>query len=80
MDYDPEEEFDLIYTTLYVQYDDETTTPIVAPVKNVERPSTAVYSLSGQRVGTLTTSGGGQGSKGLRSGIYIVGGRKMILK
>lgn len=79
-DNDLEEDLDLIYTTLYVQYDDGTTTPIVAPVKNAERPSTAVYSLSGQRVGTLTTSGGEQGSKGLRSGIYIVGGRKMILK
>jgi hypothetical protein len=51
----------------------------VISVSPVEK-STAVYSLSGQRVGTAEVNDGRLTVNGLRPGIYIVGGRKMVVK
>ena len=42
--------------------------------------SAAVYSLSGQRVGTAEVNEGRLTASGLRPGIYIVGGKKVIVK
>ena len=40
----------------------------------------AVYSLSGQRVGTAGYVNGRLSAEGLRPGLYIVNGRKMVVK
>ena len=40
----------------------------------------AVYSLSGQRVGTTERVNGRLSAEGLRPGLYIVGGRKVVVK
>jgi hypothetical protein len=41
---------------------------------------TVVYSLSGQRVGTAEVNEGRLTTSGLRPGIYIIGGKKVIVK
>ena len=42
--------------------------------------ATAVYSLSGQRIGTAEVNEGRLTTSGLRPGIYIIGGKKVIVK
>ena len=42
--------------------------------------ATAVYSLSGQRVGTAEVNEGRLTTSGLHPGIYIIGEKKVIVK
>lgn len=67
------------YDILEVRYDGAASMidPInISPAEN----NTAIYSLSGQRVGTAEVNGDRQTVSGLRPGIYIVGGKKMVVK
>ncbi len=52
----------------------------VTAVNGVSHLPQAVYSLSGQRVGTAGFVNGRLSVEGLRPGLYIVNGRKMIVK
>ena len=57
----------------------DSSTPVTA-VNAVSSHPQAVYSLSGQRVGTAGFVNGRLSVEGLRPGLYIVNGRKMIVK
>ena len=52
----------------------------VTAVNGVSHLPQAVYSLCGQRVGTAGCVNGRLSAEGLRPGLYIVNGRKMIVK
>ena len=52
----------------------------VTAVNAVPHLPQAVYSLSGQRVGTAGYVNGRLSAEGLRPGLYIVNGRKMVVK
>jgi hypothetical protein len=54
-------------------------TPITA-INTASQYQQAVYSLSGQRVGTAEYANGQLSAEGLKPGLYIVGGRKIVVK
>lgn len=54
-------------------------TPITA-INTASQYPQAVYSLSGQRVGTAERVNGQLSAEGLKPGLYIVGGRKIVVK
>ena len=39
-----------------------------------------IYTLYGQRVGTATYTGGRLNTEGLKPGLYLVGGKKVVIK
>lgn len=57
-------------------------TRIDTPVKSLESnlQGQEIYSISGQRVGTATYTNGRLCTDGLKPGLYIVGGKKVVVK
>lgn len=51
-------------------------------IKSIRRTpeDNAIYSISGQRVGTATYTNGRLCTNGLKPGLYIVGGKKVVVK
>lgn len=56
------------------------TSSLITAVNSTSQYPQAVYSLSGQRVGTAEYANGRLSAEGLRPGLYIVGGRKIVVK
>ena len=57
-------------------------TSIDTPVKSLESnlQGQEIYSISGQRVGTATYNNGRLCTDGLKPGLYLVGGKKVVVK
>lgn len=72
---------DLGLDVLPFRIEESTHTAIKDVNKNEDTPQqVAVYSLSGQQVGTATSVNGQIKAEGLKPGMYVAGGRKIFIK
>lgn len=71
---------DNIHSVLYVVSGEASTNQIDGVSVSPSEKSVAIYSLSGQRVGTAEMNGDRLTVSGLKPGLYIIGGRKVVVR